>query len=82
MSEEHKKKLTIIAGILLVGLILVVGTAARQAQANAFTDFFGKLFSPLNVFQVAPSSTAVPVPLYQPAVDYEQAVVALDRADA
>ena len=76
MSEEHKKKLTIIAGILLVGLILVVGTAARQAQANAFTDFFGKLFSPLNVFQVAPSSTAVPVPLYQPAVDYEQAVVA------
>ncbi len=77
MDDRNKKILAIITGALVVGLLLGVAVSAPTAQANAFTDFFGKLFSP---FAASPSGTqsstrSSSVSLYQPAIDYEQAVV-------
>ena len=78
MNGDNKKTIAIVAGILFVGLLLGLTIGASQVQANAFTDFFGKLFAP---FMAQPSTTSTPaqaspsVPLYQPVIDYEQAVV-------
>ncbi|MGC9968197.1 MAG: trypsin-like peptidase domain-containing protein [Minisyncoccia bacterium] len=79
-NGNNRKIIAIIAVALVAGVFLGVAASVPQAQANAVTDFFGKLFSPLFVqpqpsstFTARPSSTTVP--LYQPVIDYEQAVV-------
>ena len=79
MSGDHKKIAAVIGGILVVGLLLGVAISAPRAQANAFADFFSNLFSPLfTPASGTPASVGQPsssVSLYQPAIDYEQAVV-------
>jgi serine protease Do len=68
----NKKILRIISGILVAGLLLGVALSAPQAHANAITDFFNSFFSPL----FTKLSSTPEVPLYKPAIDYENAVVA------
>ncbi len=79
MEKKSQKKL-IIATLLIVVLFVVVAEAhPKQAHANAFTDFFSNLVAPFegqgsstgNIITPATSS----VGLYQPVVDYENAVV-------
>lgn len=80
METGHKGKIVLVVALTLaVGIFTGIALNPPQARANAVTDFFGKLLSP---FFVQPSGTApatqppAPVPLYQPVIDYEQAVVA------
>jgi S1-C subfamily serine protease len=79
MNEGNKKAIAVIAGILVIGLVLGVAVSAPHAQANIFSDFFSKLFSsPEAQAPAVPASGGAPsssVPLYQPVIDYEQAVV-------
>ena len=44
MNDNKKKMLAIIAAALVLGLILGLTLNAPQAHANAFTDFFHRLF--------------------------------------
>ncbi len=80
---NNKKTLAVFVGVLVIGLLLGVAISAPQARANVFTDFFSRLFSPF-VGQSPPASSSTnaaiggassSVPLYQPVIDYEQAVV-------
>ncbi len=70
-----------VTGILVVGLVLGVALNASQAQANAFGDFFSKLFSLPSLPFISQSSSTTAnnqsstVSLYQPVLDYENAVV-------
>jgi serine protease Do len=74
----NKKLIVIVAVVLVAGLFLGVAVSAQRAQANAITDFFSKLLPSFNLSPSPVSSSAgtAPVSLYQPAIDYEQAVVA------
>ncbi len=76
--DQHKKTLLILIGILAVGILVGSAMHAPSAHANAFTDFLNKLFTPFTPGATnAPSSAQTStVPLYKPAIDYEQAVVA------
>ena len=81
MNSSHRKIVAIVAGAIVIGLLLGVAISAPAAHANAVSDFFNNLLKPLGIGQLAPSSsTAQPAtsntPLYQPAIDYEQAVIA------
>jgi S1-C subfamily serine protease len=79
MGSKNQKKL-IIAALLIVAVFVVIGISRpSQAKANAFTNFFSSLVAP---FEGQNSSTAAGslsassgVALYQPVVDYENAVV-------
>ena len=81
MDSRNKRKTVAVVAVALVAVVLLgVAASAPQAQANAITDFFGKLFSPLFVQPqssgtLAASKPSSTVPLYQPVIDYEQAVV-------
>src|SRR5579864_3138104 len=75
----QRKKIAVVAALALAaGVFIGLAVNPPQARANAVTDFFNKLLSP---FFVQSSGTAptvqspAPVPLYQPVIDYEQAVV-------
>ncbi|MGC9598827.1 MAG: trypsin-like peptidase domain-containing protein [Minisyncoccia bacterium] len=83
-SGNNKRILAALVGVLVVGLLLGVAISAPQARANVFTDFFSKLFSPFAGRSPSASSStnatmgagaSSTVPLYQPVIDYEQAVV-------
>ena len=65
-------------GVLAVGILIGSAIYAPSAQANAFTDFFNRLFTPFTSPTAKNTGTTTPnnTPLYQPAIDYEQAVVA------
>jgi S1-C subfamily serine protease len=71
-NSRNIKIVVIIVIAILIGLFLGFALAPRQAQANGFTDFLGKIFPFMHPAQVAPSSS---VSLYQPVNDYENAVV-------
>jgi serine protease Do len=69
MEKKNQKKL-IIAALLIVAVFVVIGISRPpQARANAFTDFFN------NLVALTSGSSSSNVPLYQPVVDYENAVV-------
>ena len=78
-----KKIIAIGAIMLVVGLLLGVGMNVSTAKANGFTDLLGKILGPFAPKQptndASASSTA---PLYQPAVDYENAVVSAVKASS
>ncbi len=80
MDRNRKQIILIAVGTLAAGILLGSAMFAPRAQANAFTDFLNNLFTPFTAPRGAVSAPAVPqatpVPLYKPAVDYEQAVVA------
>lgn len=75
-----KKTIAIVSGILAIGVFLALAINAPQANANPISDFFKNLFVPLNLGGKATGTEAVvpkvETPLYKPAIDYEQAVVA------
>ena len=68
---------TVIAAVALaVGLLAGIWVAAPQTHANGVTDFFSNLFSPFAPKAPTTASHATPAtPLYQPVIDYENAVV-------
>jgi S1-C subfamily serine protease len=79
---KKKAKFTIFA----LGLVLLFAFYARPAEANLFKDLWNGLLAPFSE-KGAPSpdsaqkppaakEQAEPVPLYKPAIDYENAVVA------
>jgi serine protease Do len=80
MEKKNQKKL-IIAALLIVAIFAVIGISRPpQARANAFTDFFSSLVAPFtssgtNSASLTSGSSSSNVPLYQPVVDYENAVV-------
>jgi len=81
MDQKQKKKtLAIIAIALVVGLILILTLNPPQVQANAFIQFFSKFFASFAPKQSSTGtgltgSSASSTALYQPVVDYENAVV-------
>ncbi|HVN26606.1 MAG TPA: trypsin-like peptidase domain-containing protein [Candidatus Paceibacterota bacterium] len=79
--ENHQKKLIAIA-LLIVAAFAVAGfTRPQHAQANAFDSFLNSLIAPFKGTSTAGPliggsvPTASTTPLYQPVVDYENAVV-------
>ena len=85
MGQKNQKKL-IAAALLIVAIVIVAGISrAPHAQANAFTDFWSALTAPFHPASMGSarqtngttgtSDASGSVPLYQPVVDYENAVV-------
>ncbi len=88
LSSKNRRIAVIVSGGLVAGLVLGVLISAPQARANIFGDFYNNYIAP---FLGAPgrnvpwsgSTSTLPVvaqpktntPLYQPVIDYEQAVV-------
>jgi serine protease Do len=75
------KDKNILIGISVLVLVVGIGIGMRgsvpRAYANPVADFLNNLVSPFTGSSTIASSTAqANVPLYQPAVDYENAVVA------
>jgi serine protease Do len=79
MKSGHMKKIAGFAALLLLGVFVGMALNAQRAQANAFTDFWNRLIQPFTgpATSSAPvgTPTAPAIPLYKPAIDYEQAVV-------
>ena len=75
-NSDNKKIIALVMGIIVVGLLLGVAISAPNARANAITNFFSNLFSPSAAPQVVTGAVnSSTISLYQPVVDYEQAVV-------
>jgi len=80
-GSQHKKIAVIAILALAAGLFAGLALSPSRAFANAFTDFFGKVFSPIYATQSPTnpsnlsSGSAAAVPLYAPTDDYETAVV-------
>ena len=74
---NNKKVFAALAGVLVIGLLLGVAISAPQVRANAITDFFSNLFSHSSSSSTVSGTANSPVAtsLYQPVIDYEQAVV-------
>jgi serine protease Do len=79
MSEKNKKTWTIVGVLIVAVVILGLAFTSPQAQASPFADFWNKLFAPFapkNTGTAGVSSpTSTSPSLYQPVVDYENAVV-------
>ena len=87
MQAGNNKKL-IIGALVIVLLFVAIAEWGRpqRAHANAFSDFFSNLLSP---FEAQPNASSMPgsaasgsVALYQPVVDYENAVVNAVKASS
>jgi serine protease Do len=76
-SQNRGKKVIFIVAILFLA-IFVIGSfsGVREAHANPLSNFVGDLLSPFNKQSSPAVPTSTPVSLYQPANDYENAVVA------
>ncbi|HVM76790.1 MAG TPA: trypsin-like peptidase domain-containing protein [Candidatus Paceibacterota bacterium] len=76
--QKNRNKI-ILAALLIVAIFAVIGVSRpKQAQANAFSNFLNNLIAPFTKQGSSAATTAAPsatVPLYQPVVDYENAVV-------
>ncbi len=79
-STIMKKSFAVFIGGVVVGVAIFASLYAPAARANFLNDFMSGIssfFSPSATSTARGTSTAqAPVPLYQPAIDYERAVVA------
>ena len=76
MSQKKRETILLVIGVLVVGLLIGNAMGAPYAQANAFTNFLNDLISPFSPkTSTNASSSSSNVPLYQPVIDYENAVV-------
>jgi S1-C subfamily serine protease len=64
--------------VLIAGVVIGAAGSVPRAHANPVTDFLSNLVAPFTGTSATstPTPAAANVPLYQPAVDYENAVVA------
>jgi serine protease Do len=75
-NHWNKATTVFVVVALAVGLLAGIWVTAPQAHANAVTDFFSHLFSPLGLKSSATIGQAnSATSLYKPVVDYESAVV-------
>jgi serine protease Do len=79
MGNKNRSKKIVLVGVLMLVAGLLVGSSINppRASADVFTDLLGRLVAPFTaaVSTSGASSTNNAVSLYQPAVDYENAVI-------
>src|SRR5258708_7079424 len=80
-NGPNHTKTTLILGLLVLALVVSLASNAPQARANALSDLWNRIIQPFSAAPSSPTtgagaSPAPVVPLYKPALDYEQAVVA------
>jgi len=74
--NKQKKQIASIIGALAIIVVAFIGYShAPHAQANAITDFFSNLFPGSTSSTSTLSANTGDAPLYQPVIDYENAVV-------
>src|SRR5690348_6260591 len=73
--NQNRKTVALVLGVLLVGILVGSLLGTPQAQANPVSDFFNKILTPFAPKQAPAASATSSVPLYQPVIDYETAVV-------
>jgi serine protease Do len=84
MTTNIWKGIAIVGICVVAGIIIGAGFSAPNAHASPFQDFWNSLVAPFSGASSTASSgqaegavgAMAPVPLYQPALDYERAVVA------
>lgn len=75
----HTKRFLIAGGVMLAFVGVALFFSAPRAEANFFKDLWEDLTRPFSATSTSPTaeqSKKQDVPLYKPALDYEQAVIA------